>query len=54
LPPGTGHPGDVGAPEHSLGTERVKATVQVLVEAASYNVSHSTISRLTVEGIATR
>src|SRR4051794_28395813 len=34
LPPGTGHPRDVGAPEHPIRTERVENAVQVLVEAA--------------------
>jgi len=34
LPPGTRHPGDVGAPEHPLRTERVKAALKVLVKAA--------------------
>ena len=34
LPPGTGHPRDVGAPEHPIRTERVEAPVQVLTEAA--------------------
>jgi hypothetical protein len=34
LPPGTGHPRDVGAPEHPIRTERVEAAVQVLMEAA--------------------
>src|SRR5215471_6170253 len=34
LPPRAWHPGDVGAPEHPLGAERVKAAVQVLVKAA--------------------
>src|SRR5215831_11889963 len=34
LPPRARHPGDVGAPEHPLGAERVKAAMQVLVKAA--------------------
>ncbi|HEX3414728.1 MAG TPA: hypothetical protein VHT00_23755, partial [Stellaceae bacterium] len=33
LRPGTGHPRDVGAPEHPIRTERVGAAVQ-LMEAA--------------------
>ena len=34
LPPGTRHPRNVGPPEHPIGAERVKAVVQVLMEAA--------------------
>src|SRR5258708_16370792 len=34
LPPGARHPGDVGAPEHSLGTEGVKTALQVRMQAA--------------------
>ena len=34
LPPGAGHAGDVGAPEHPLGAERIKAPVQMRVQAA--------------------
>src|SRR5207244_5360884 len=34
LPPGTGHPRNVGAPEHPIRTERVEAAAEVLVEAA--------------------
>src|SRR5437660_7475360 len=34
LPPGAVHAGDVGAPEHPLGAERVKTAVQMRVQAA--------------------
>src|SRR6202030_2799810 len=34
LPPGARHPGDVGAPEHPLGTEGVEAVLQVRMQAA--------------------
>src|SRR5205814_1187160 len=34
LPPSAVHAGDVGTPEHPLGAERVKAAVQMRVEAA--------------------
>src|SRR5712664_843476 len=34
LPPGARHPGDVRAPEHPLGTERVETSMQVRMQAA--------------------
>src|SRR5712671_273621 len=34
LPPGARHPGDVGAPEHPLGTEGVETALQMRMQAA--------------------
>src|SRR5207302_7409547 len=45
LPPGAVHAGDVGAPEHPLGAERVKTAVQMRVQAAD-RVSVLGIARL--------
>src|SRR6266851_7739307 len=38
LPPGAEHAGDVGAPEHPLGTEGVEAAVQMRMQASEWIV----------------